>query len=61
MPIKEVNSPVNTGNARSKLASHPRGSSPGARSNPSRGRSDAAERPEPVLERVGPSTLDRRR
>jgi hypothetical protein len=42
MPIKEVNSPVNTGNARSKLASG-QPLSPGAKSNPSRARGDQAE------------------
>jgi hypothetical protein len=61
MPSKEVNLPVNT----NRLVSQPRGSSPGSRSNPSR-RSDQTEpamttRPEPVLDRVGPSTDDRRR
>jgi hypothetical protein len=60
MSEHEVNSPVNTGNTRSKLASQERAISPGSRSNPSRGRSDAAA-PEPVTSRVGPSTDDRRR
>jgi hypothetical protein len=43
MPEREVNSPVNAGNTRSKLASQQRGISPGARSNPSRARADQAE------------------
>jgi hypothetical protein len=42
MPIKEVNSPVNTGNTRSRLASG-QPLNPGAKSNPSRARSDQAE------------------
>ena len=56
MPEKEVCSPVNTRSPTShKLSGNIPGSSPGARSNPSRGRTDSIQ-PQPAHARVSLSS-----
>jgi hypothetical protein len=55
MVERDVNSPVNTRNTASKLSGNYRGSSPGARSNPSaRGDQATSQPPEQPAHRVAP-------